>query len=309
MTRFLVVAALLLSAAQAPAQSMYKYRGENGEWIYTDRKPDDGSPSEILALPQGAQVPEVRVTHRVVDRQIRFTAHNEYHAPVELVIELQRLINAEAPGDDGLLAAVVPARGRLEVLRLNAIDDSAPPDVELRIAWLHGDPDAVHSPTQPYRAPFAAAREFRITQAYPVNVTHTSADSLHAVDIAMPIGTDVYAARAGTVFDVSSTNFRGGLDTSRLGARANVVRILHEDGTYAVYAHLNWNSIRVRPGDTVRRGEYIADSGNTGFSTGPHLHFAVLRNSGLNLESVPVEFAGLNDARVQPQTGAELAAY
>jgi len=77
-----------------------------------------------------------------------------------------------------------------------------------------------------------------------------------------------------------STNFRGGVDRQRDGGAANIVRILHDDGTHAVYAHLNWNSIRVRPGDHVERGEYIADSGNTGFSSGPHLHFEIRGSNG-----------------------------
>jgi murein DD-endopeptidase MepM/ murein hydrolase activator NlpD len=77
----------------------------------------------------------------------------------------------------------------------------------------------------------------------------------------MPVGTDIHAARGGVVFEVASTNFRGGVDPERDAASANIVRILHDDGTHAVYAHLNWNSIRVKPGDTVERGEYIADSG------------------------------------------------
>ena len=63
------------------------------------------------------------------------------------------------------------------------------------------------------------------------------------------------------------------------GPRANVVRVLHDDGTMALYVHLNWNTIRVVPGQRVRRGEYLADSGNTGFTTGPHLHFVVQRNA------------------------------
>ena len=58
-----------------------------------------------------------------------------------------------------------------------------------------------------------------------------------------------------------------------------MVQILHEDGTIAVYAHLHWDSIRVRIGDHVSRGQYIANSGSTGFSSGPHLHFAVIRNT------------------------------
>ena len=87
------------------------------------------------------------------------------------------------------------------------------------------------------------------------------------------------------------------------------MRILHDDGTYAVYAHLNWNSIRVRVGDYVDRGEYIADSGNTGFSSGPHLHFVVVRNSGMSVDSVPVSFAGADQSPVAAGTGQVLTAY
>ncbi len=142
-----------------------------------------------------------------------------------------------------------------------------------------------------------------------MGVTHNTADSRYAVDISMPIGTDIHAARGGVVIEVASTNFRGGVDPKRDAAAANIVRILHDDGTHAVYAHLNWNSIRVQPGDEVERGQYIADSGNTGFSSGPHLHFAVLKNVGMRIESVAVMFAGPNWSEVQPKAGNTLTAY
>ncbi len=125
----------------------------------------------------------------------------------------------------------------------------------------------------------------------------------------MPIGTDVFAARGGVVFDVAAASFTGGTDRTQNLSLANVVRILHDDGTYAVYAHLNWNSIRVRVGDHVERGEYIADSGNTGYSSGPHLHFVVVRNAGMYMESLPVEFAGADQGPVRPGTGQLLTAY
>ncbi len=90
---------------------------------------------------------------------------------------------------------------------------------------------------------------------------------------------------------------------------ANFVQIMHDDGTYAIYAHLQLDTVRVKPGQRVARGEYIANSGNTGFSSGPHLHFAVLRNVGLRSESVPVTFAGPGGVGVTPRSGQALTAY
>jgi murein DD-endopeptidase MepM/ murein hydrolase activator NlpD len=65
----------------------------------------------------------------------------------------------------------------------------------------------------------------------------------------------------------------------------------------------------VRVGEHVTRGQYIADSGNTGFTSGPHLHFAVIRNTGLEDVSVPVEFAGIGGVAVTPVTQMPLTAY
>jgi murein DD-endopeptidase MepM/ murein hydrolase activator NlpD len=197
----------------------------------------------------------------------------------------------------------------MSLLTLELNDDGLAPTVEYQYKYIAGDPEAVHRPDSNYRAPFAVASDFPITQAYPDTSTHNTPDSFHAVDIAMPIGTDVFAARDGIVFDVAGTNFRGGLDPINDGPAANVVRIVHEDGTYAIYAHLNWNSIRVKPGDRVSRGQYIADSGNTGFSSGPHLHFAVVRNVGMTIESIPVRFEGPNSSAVRPATHRVLSAY
>ncbi|MNF01722.1 Murein DD-endopeptidase MepM [compost metagenome] len=50
-------------------------------------------------------------------------------------------------------------------------------------------------------------------------------------------------------------------------------------------------SVSVREGQRINSGSLIARSGNTGNSTGPHLHFVVQRNVGLALESIPFDFA------------------
>ncbi|MCO6717057.1 M23 family metallopeptidase, partial [Streptomyces sp. CHB19.2] len=76
----------------------------------------------------------------------------------------------------------------------------------------------------------------------------------------------------------------------------NFVRILHDDGTMSVYLHLQRGSIKVAEGQWVRTGQPLASSGNTGRSTGPHLHFVVQRNTGEAVESIPFRFAQAVDS-------------
>jgi murein DD-endopeptidase MepM/ murein hydrolase activator NlpD len=80
---------------------------------------------------------------------------------------------------------------------------------------------------------------------------------------------------------------RAGLNKQKYSERANRVRVLHDDGTMAVYAHLQENGVYVRVGDRVGVGQQIAASGNTGYSSGPHLHFCVQVNTGMRLVSIP----------------------
>lgn len=81
-------------------------------------------------------------------------------------------------------------------------------------------------------------------------------------DIAVPVGTPIAATDGGTVTVASVQSGYG-----------NVVYIKHDGGVESRYAHLS--SFAVRPGQSVKRGEVIGRSGNTGTSTGPHLHFEI----------------------------------
>lgn len=88
-------------------------------------------------------------------------------------------------------------------------------------------------------------------------------DHNHAgVDYAVPIGTPVAAARAGRVTYAGPS-----------GAYGLRVDVDHGDGIVTRYAHLS--RVNVRLGETVGAGQTIAASGNSGRSTGPHLHFEV----------------------------------
>ncbi len=162
---------------------------------------------------------------------------------------------------------------------------------QYQFQYIPGDPAARHDPQVLYRLPYASAESFHVSQAYPDQATHADPTSLYAIDFQMPVGSGVYAARGGIVIEVASDFYQSGTDRDIDGPRANVVRVHHDDGTMSLYAHLNWNSIGVVPGQRVERGEYLAGSGNTGFSTGPHLHFAVQRNQNGAIVSIPIQFA------------------
>jgi murein DD-endopeptidase MepM/ murein hydrolase activator NlpD len=118
----------------------------------------------------------------------------------------------------------------------------------------------------------------------------------------MPEGTPIHAARAGIIMDVANDNFTGGTGP-KFEEKANIIRILHEDGTMALYAHLKLESIRYPVGTPVERGQFIAESGNTGYSSGPHLHFAVQRNHGMELRSIPFQFESRDGSPFSPERG------
>jgi len=92
--------------------------------------------------------------------------------------------------------------------------------------------------------------------------------SLHgynAVDIATPVGTPVLASASGQVIIARSGGWNGGY--------GSYIAISHDNGTQTVYGHLSF--VNVSLGETVAQGQAIGASGNTGKSTGPHLHFEI----------------------------------
>jgi murein DD-endopeptidase MepM/ murein hydrolase activator NlpD len=86
------------------------------------------------------------------------------------------------------------------------------------------------------------------------------------VDLAVPEGSPIYAANAGTVI---LSRWNGGYGFN--------VMIQHDDGVVSVYGHAS--RLIQQEGGRVTAGDLIAYSGNTGYSTGPHLHFELRRDN------------------------------
>ncbi len=149
--------------------------------------------------------------------------------------------------------------------------------------------DAIHDDRYVYDLPFEAGEKRMLWQGVGGKFSHSDEANYHAYDFKMPIGTPVLAARSGTVVDVIDEYKNGGVDQS-LKNKMNYVYIQHKDGTMANYSHIKPGGALVNIGDEVQKGQKVAFSGNTGYTTNPHLHFGVFKViSGGRYKSVPIK--------------------
>src|SRR5688572_16405089 len=121
-----------------------------------------------------------------------------------------------------------------------------------------------------YDLPFKKGAEYRVVQGYGGLFSHSN---IAALDFAMPPGTPIYAARAGTIYSYKDNNDEGG-PFSEYKNKANYIIIRHNDGSFGCYWHLQKNGVLVKHGQ-VSKGQQIGFSGASGFILRPHLHFSV----------------------------------
>jgi murein DD-endopeptidase MepM/ murein hydrolase activator NlpD len=145
-----------------------------------------------------------------------------------------------------------------------------------------------------------------------MTTTHWTKESRHAIDFAMPVGTPVVAAREGVVIAAEWRHEAGG-KRLEFWSKGNAVRVRHPDGTIGNYVHLMHAGVAVEVGEPVQAGRILGYSGSTGFSSGPHLHFAVTRvassQDGFEEISEPITFyVGKPPRPFRPRAGLAVTA-
>ncbi|WP_336347579.1 M23 family metallopeptidase [Pseudomonas monsensis] len=282
LARLLFLCGLFVASTSAVAMTIYKSTDANGVVSYSDR-PSKGSQVFVF---------QDRMVERL-ERQVYLDikkqkggdvvfVRNDLYAPVEVALAFTGMSNVRgAPAQT--IRRVLPARSNTRLALLTAITGGKPLVYTPQFQYALGDPAGA---AQSYRYPLPwRGGPFRLSQGAEGQYSHFGPKNRYAMDIAMPVGTQIIAARAGVVVKIENSQSGRGTDPS-----GNFVRVLHDDGTMGVYLHLKQGSVSVREGQRVTVGSPLALSGNTGNSSGPHLHFVVQRNNGSGLVSIPYQF-------------------
>ncbi len=296
MNRYAARAALvccigLCALGAAQAAKVFRWVDRDGVAHYGDHVPQTVDPERtpISRIPVPAETAPVArlILEQTADR-VNAWAENTLAGPIEVRLYQPGHRAREIPvsADPPLPArAVVPGQQRVLVASLTNDRNTL-----LHLDVVPGDPNARPRDIE-YIYPLQSGA-VSIQQGYGGSHSHQDAQNRYAVDFGADIGTTVLAARAGTVMQVEADFDRGGLNAEKYAGRANFVRIVHDDGSMALYAHLALDGVLVRIGQRVRKGQTIGLSGNTGYTSGPHLHFVVQVNRGMKLEAIPFRMFG-----------------
>lgn len=147
--------------------------------------------------------------------------------------------------------------------------------------------NATHDDSISYCLPYSKHNTILLSQAEN-GKTHID-DHRFAYDFVMPVGSPVHASRDGVIRVIVDT-FRDKAQTEEYKSQGNYILIEHSDGSLAIYAHLDRKGNSVEKSQKVKVGQLIAYSGNTGFTSGPHLHFEVFTFKNRKSVSLPVKF-------------------
>ncbi len=247
----------------------------------------------------------VRLIRTETEKGFEITAENDNYFPVTMEIDFDLENMKSTKGNS--ITMVIQGKQTKFVTNIEQVDENKSGGLKYSLKYYQGSISARHDNRIAYRLPFKKGTTLRLDQGYNGDFSHKGS-SRYALDFNMDEGTEIYSARKGLVIDIEESFSEGGSERSYLD-KSNFISILHEDGTIAQYSHLKKNGVRVRLGQSVKAGEVIGYSGATGYVTGPHLHFVVLKaKKGGGFESIPTKFA-TKDGIQQLKEGEKYTAY
>lgn len=214
----------------------------------------------------------VIVSTHAFDGGYHFQAENlnAYEVTIELVLNQ---INNFTPSLPLPLVVELKAGEKRNILDVVQQDKRKKAWFKSHFSWAMGSYSAQHDDSYIYTLPFQKGQKVYISQGYHGAATHKGL-SAYAIDFPVVEGTPIHAARSGKVVATKSDSTEGGF-SKQFRSKANYVVIEHADRTLGKYYHLKYQGVSVKVGDKVAQGDLIGYSGNTGYSSGPHLHFSV----------------------------------
>lgn len=216
--------------------------------------------------------------------------HAKNSNPHPVTIELKLDIKNLKPNENLPYIGVLASHSDSKIMELEYINKNEGWDINASYIHYTGDIYARHNDSFAYRLPYPKGETYTVDQGFGGKYSHQGALQ-HALDFNMPKGSEIYAARGGTVAMMKEDSRKGG-DSEDMMEFANFITILHDDGTFADYAHLKYIGVEVKVGQKVRPGQLIGYSGATGYASGPHLHLVVKKaKRGGGFISIPIKFS------------------
>ena len=237
--------------------------------------------------PAASAVGGVRVVEEPSDDGLALFVENKNLAAITLTVT----VTGENAVPNQTMPVILTCRGkgRFPLVELKPVPGAESYGYKIRYDWQFGLGGARHDASVVYELPFASGKEYRVDQGPGGSFTHTD-NNENAIDFGMPEGTPIHAAREGVVEVVVDRFDRGGTDPAFRDS-VNMILVRHSDGTYGEYVHLKRGGARVKAGQKVKARQLLGLSGNTGYTQGPHLHFAVFSpKDGTTRETIPIRF-------------------
>jgi len=238
-----------------------------------------------FATQQSSQELEVS-ENQLADGTIEIIGKNNQICPISVKLSFEGLRNFRPSSPNGSVV-VIPAKSSVTINALQMKRKNTASSYAFSLTHVLGDTEnAKHDDNFVYRLPFENGKSYYIGQGYKGTFSHFED---YALDFDMDEGTKIHASRDGIVVNIKTDSNRG-CKRSKCKADGNFILVYHDDGSFANYYHLQQGGSIVQIGDKVVAGQHIGYSGNTGWSSGPHLHFEVYTPGWNRNYTLPTKF-------------------